>query len=115
MYNRREYESGIMREVMYEWGRISLHTHSLCDISIFVEPDKRNQGLSRQLMREILLIMTLEEALPEYVYIDTDASNGFWERVGFFRNPHVDDVTRPEYGYEMRATVLALHNFSQNI
>jgi GNAT superfamily N-acetyltransferase len=72
-------------------------TTGLTDINIHVEEAYRGKGFSRQLLRDLTYYV---KDPPKVVYIDTDASSGFWDKVGFRPNPRVDDVNVPEYGYE---------------
>lgn len=100
MYQYTELASHWKHEVAYSWGYVQLNisrTTGLTDINIHVEEDYRGKGFSRQLVRDLEYYV---QRPPKVVYIDTDASDGFWDKVGFQRNPRVDDVSVPEYGYE---------------
>jgi hypothetical protein len=83
------------------------HTHSksnvdplnLMDMSISVEDAYLKQNRSRQLMLELLT--SLDPQLADAtIYIDADASAGFWDHVGLVANPNYDTPDVPERGYE---------------
>jgi GNAT superfamily N-acetyltransferase len=118
-YTRDDLASGTLREITYrcdgkDVGRFSIYTHCIMDMSIFVEPEFRNKNISRTMIRALLMEMGLEKAFrPEaFVYIDTDASENFWDHVGLAPNPNVEDRSTPEYGYEKRITMEDLYRFS---
>lgn len=102
MYARTELLTGTHHEVSYSWGYIQLRiakSTGLADMSIHVEEEYRGKGFSRQLVRDLAYAM-LEKETPATVYIDTDASSGFWDKVGFQTNPNLDQENVPEFGYE---------------
>jgi len=101
MYSKTLYESGTKYEVSYSWGRVAVNVQSksnLADLSIYVEEEYRGKGYSRQLVRDITYYMQGEE--PTELYIDTDASGGFWQKVGMLPNPKIDDYNSCQHGYE---------------
>jgi hypothetical protein len=60
--------------------------------------DFQGKGLARQMIKLLCEKVNLPE--DTLIYVDTDASNGFWEAVGFISNPHYD--TKDEGGgYEL--------------
>ena len=100
---------GCVYELARPYGYFSItvqHTHSasdvdplnLMDMNISVEEEFRNRNLSRALMFDLL--SNLDPRLMEAtLYIDTDASAGFWAHAGLVPNPNCEaDV--PERGYE---------------
>jgi len=84
------------------------------DMTIFVEPEFRRKNLSRQMMHEMLNHLREEEAYSpsEFIYIDTDASEEYWDHVGLTPNPNMEDASLPEYGYEKRISMDALRHFA---
>jgi len=113
---KRVLESGTIREVEEPEGRTAFHTHgNVTDMSIFVEEEHRGQGWARRLVQALLLEAKREGFSAAYVYIDTDASEGFWDHVGFQVNPFHDNVSEPElYGYEKRVAWERLRQFAKN-
>jgi ribosomal protein S18 acetylase RimI-like enzyme len=107
-YVERHTTSGVYREIVYakktEIGRFALNTHSVTDASIYVEPEHRGKGIARKLIAKMKTILMKEGSYDKtlYVYIDTDASSGFWDHIGFLPNPNIDNPIVPEYGYEKR-------------
>ena len=115
-YVKRVLESGTIREVEEPEGRTSLHTHGIVtDMSISVEEEHQGQGWARRLVQALLLEAKKEGFSAEYVYIDADASQGFWDHVGFEVNPYHDNVSEPElYGYEKRVKWERLLQFAKS-
>jgi len=121
VYKRDDLTSGILREVTHridgvDVGRFSIYTHRILDMSIFVEPEFRNRNISRSMIQEMLHRMQLEAAYDPatLVYIDTDASERFWDHVGLVPNPNLDNQLTPEYGYEKHIRMDALLHFSRS-
>ena len=117
-YKRDDLASGVVREVTYriggvDAGRFSIYTHGLMDMNIYVEPEFRNRNISRKMIHHFMCHMRLEDAYDPtaFVYIDTDASENFWDHVGLTPNPNVENRSVPEYGYEKRITMEALDRF----
>lgn len=101
MYTKTCYDSCAKYEVSYSWGRIAVNVQSkskLADLSIYIEEEYRGKGYSRQLVRDITYYM--RDEAPEVLYIDTDASGGFWDKVGMLPNPKIDDYNCCQHGYE---------------
>lgn len=107
-YVEKQTSSGVYREIVYakktEIGRFALNTHAVTDASIYVEPEHRGKGVARKLIAKMKSILMKQGSYDEtlFVYIDTDASSGFWDHIGFLPNPSVADPNVPEYGYEKR-------------
>jgi GNAT superfamily N-acetyltransferase len=114
-YTKRVLASGTIREVEEPEGRAAFHTHgSVTDMSIFVEEEHRGQKWARRLVQALLLEAKREGFSVEHVYIDADASQGFWDHVGFEVNPYYDNVSEPElYGYEKRVEWERLQQFAK--
>ena len=118
-YTKRVLESGILREWQDTGSRVALNTQfrnsgTLTDISIFVDDEKRGQGMARRMMQRILFECAKDGFEPDYVYIDTDCSDGFWDHVGFVPNPLYEaPVDGMEYGYEKRVTWERLRQFAR--
>jgi len=118
-YKRDDLASGILREVTYhiegvDIGRFSIYTHGIMDMSIYVEPEYRNRNISRKMIAHLIQAMRNENDFNPlaFVYIDTDASEHYWDRVGLVPNPNVENRRVPEYGYEKRITMDGLYRFS---
>lgn len=118
-YTKRVLESGILREWQDTGSRVALNTQfrnsgTLTDISIFVDDEKRGQGMARRMMQRILFECAKDGFEPEHVYIDTDCSDGFWDHVGFVPNPLYEaPVDGMEYGYEKRVAWERLRQFAR--
>lgn len=59
----------------------------------------QGKGLARMMIN--LLCKRVNFDPKTLIYIDADASNGFWEAVGFKPNPYYDTKGREESGYEL--------------
>ena len=78
----------------------SLETVSL---SIGIEDDFQGMQLSRIMMWSAVLQLREEGVnMEQYVYIDTDASAGFWDAIGMI--PNEDDGIKG-FGYEKKITL----------
>lgn len=114
-YLKRVLDSGTVREVEQAEGRAAFHTHgNITDMNIYVEEEHRGHGWARRLVQALLSEARAEGFSAAHVYIDADASQGFWDHVGFVRNPFYDDVSEPEvYGYEKRVAWERLRQFAK--
>jgi len=118
-YVRQNLTSGLRREITYEIdfveiGRFGIYKMSkMMDMSIHVEPEHRGKGIARQMMQMMLQHMSDEGSYvpTDFIYIDTDASEGFWDHIGLVPNPNVEDRSKPEYGYEKRISMKSLNRF----
>ena len=61
--------------------------------------DFQGQGLARLMIKVLCEKVNFEPRT--LIYVDADASNGFWEAVGFKPNPYYDTKGREESGYEL--------------
>jgi GNAT superfamily N-acetyltransferase len=57
---------------------------SIPSMNIHVEDDYRGNGFARTMVRELLKNASWDENM--LLYIDTDASGGFWDRFGMVEN-----------------------------
>ena len=57
---------------------------SIPSMSIHVEDEYRGYGFARKMVRELLKNVSWNENM--LLYIDTDASSGFWDRFGMIEN-----------------------------
>ena len=118
-YTKRVLESGILREWEDGASRVALNTqvrggNTLTDMSIYVDDEKRGQGLARLLVQRILFECDKEGFQPAHVYIDTDCSDGFWDHVGFVPTPLYESPRDGmEYGYEKRGCWERLRQFAK--
>jgi GNAT superfamily N-acetyltransferase len=115
-FKKSVYYSNITYEVAYSWGYISLQEHlgtGLVSANISIEEEHQGKQLSRQLVRDLAYYTREEAGLVDtrFIYIDTDASAGFWDKMGFTTNPEVEDVNLPHYGYEKRIAWGQFKNF----
>ena len=85
-------------------------------MSINVEDEEdsgiyRNKGLSRLLIASMIYVLqnkvNVKLQNADLLYIDADASAGFWDKIGMIENPHYDDdeYVGPDKGYEKYITV----------
>ena len=93
-----------------EVGRFSVYRLHPWSLGIHIEEEWRGQGLSRRMMN---VMLDEWRARDEYdparvLYIDTDASSGFWDHIGMKANPDVENTKLPQYGYEKCITVKEL-------
>ena len=120
-YTKRTLESGVHRE--WEDGvgsRAAFYTQTrndgatLTDMAIFVDDAKRGQGFARFMVQQLLQWCRREGFEPDYVYIDTDCSDGFWDHVGFEPNPLAEEPRDGmAYGYEKRIAWERLRQFAK--
>jgi hypothetical protein len=92
-------------EILEDWGHIELRIDNatfLPSVSIYIQELEQKKGLSRILVKQLCSFLRSRCVAPAYIYIDTDASAGFWSYMGFVPNPLVEDETVPEFGYEKR-------------
>jgi len=88
--------------------------HIQC-MNIHVEDEYHGRGIARRLMRNVC--EKIIEVHPnvrdeQLIYIDTDASNGFWDNVGltynrYFESGQMRDLTGQ--GYEKHITFQRLY------
>ena len=117
-YTKRILASGTHRECEDGESRVALYTQtgptgSLTDVSIFVDDSKRGRGLARFMVQQLLAQCSRERFAPAFVYIDVDCSDGFWDHVGFERNPFEGDRREMAFGYEKRITWERLAQFAR--
>ena len=117
-YTRKDNLSGIQRDIIcridgIEAGRFRIYEHGIFDMSILIEDEFQGRGLARGMIKAMLDAMRSEGAYNPltFIYIDSDASAGFWNYLGMHANPNEDDLTCSEYGYEKRISMEALGNF----
>ena len=94
-----------------EVGYFSIHKPSW-SMSISIEPEYQNKGYARQLMKPII------NSLPDtqLLYIDTDASQGFWDHIGMKPNRHYTSRRLIEgAGYEKVIDVKTLKCFINKV
>jgi GNAT superfamily N-acetyltransferase len=96
-----------------EVGRFTVTRTAPFSIGIFVEDEERGQGYARKMMNFMLKEWTSrkEYDLSTILYIDTDASQGFWDHIGMRPNPRVEDLSAAEYGYEKCITVAEVDRY----
>ena len=118
IYTRKDHLSGIQRYITcridgIDAGRFGIYAHGILDMSILIEDEFQGRGLGRGMIKAMLDHMRSEGAYnpSTFIYIDSDASAGFWNHIGMHANPNEDNITCPEYGYEKRITMEALGNF----
>ena len=57
---------------------------SIPSMSIHIEDEYQGYGFARKMVRELLSRVSWDENM--LLYIDTDASGGFWDRFGMIEN-----------------------------
>lgn len=82
-------------------------------MSIHVEEEQRGAGLSRRMMNFMLEEWVSRGEYDPFrgLYIDTDASGGFWEHIGMTANPEMENKSVSHYGYEKVITVADLDHY----
>ena len=91
-------------------GTLPLAKSSLRTSGVF--PFTQKKGLSKIILKELMEVAREEGFRHPFIYIDTDASSGFWDHVGFTTNPYYEDQSKPDlYGYEKRISWEALWAF----
>ena len=106
---------GASREVEHPGqGHVAFETTpaGLTTVSAYVEEELRGQGLARRMFKELFDACFHEGFKTDYVYIDTDASSGFWDHVGFKPNPYNELRVSIFYGYEKRIKWSNLQKFA---
>jgi hypothetical protein len=77
-----------------------------CSMSIHINDAYQGKGLSRILMQGMINHVQLEYSVSsqQLLFIDADASTGFWDHIGMTSNPYYDygNVNREGSGYEKR-------------
>jgi GNAT superfamily N-acetyltransferase len=114
MYTKTVNGEATTREVEFKnIGRVSFYTKGeRTDISISIEEEHQKKGLSKLILKELMEVAREEGFRHPFIYIDTDASSGFWDHVGFTTNPYYEDKSKPDlYGYEKRISWEALWAF----
>ncbi len=83
------------------------------ELSISVDHDHLNHSLAR-LMIFSMFAVNHENMLDKIFYIDTDASNGFWDYIGMKLNHKYDNDNKYEEGsgYEKYITYQSLLNWT---
>ena len=87
-------------------------------MNIFIEDEFKSKGYSKIMMKH--MIDKILEDLPDInrdqmLFIDTDASNGFWDKVGLIESRYAYRI--PKYtiegaGYEKYITINNLYIFT---
>lgn len=83
---------------------------STCSMSIYVDERFQHMGLSKTMMRYML--EKIKVSKEQLLFIDTDASNGFWKHIGMRENRHYESTREViGKGYEKVITVGELQQF----
>jgi GNAT superfamily N-acetyltransferase len=104
------FDEVLVKEAEVEVGRFSVYRLNPWSIGIYVEEEWRGQGMARRMM-SFMLGEWRERGEYEparHLYIDTDASEGFWNHIGMRENADVADDSVPQYGYEKCISVSEL-------
>lgn len=83
--------------------------NNVASVGIYVAEAARGKGKARKYMAYFLRNVCAGH--KGFVYVDTDASGGFWAHAGFVKNPAAEDETKAQYGYELRASLTDLRLF----
>ena len=88
------------------------------DMNIFIEDEFKSKGYSKIMMKH--MIDKIFEDIPDInrdqmLFIDTDASNGFWDKVGLIESRYAYRI--PKYtiegsGFEKYITINNLYKFT---
>jgi GNAT superfamily N-acetyltransferase len=100
-----------------EVGRFTVYKGEVTSMGIFVEEKERGLGFARRMMNGMLEEWALRGRYDKelILYIDTDASNGFWDHIGMHSNPKFENETVPQYGYEKCISVSQLDYYLNGI
>lgn len=114
---KRKFETKSAEKEIVEIGSFGIDklgkTNSMT-INVEDEEDSgiyRNKGLARLLIASMIYVLqnkvNIKLKNSDLLYIDSDASAGFWDTIGMVENPHYDDdeYTGPDKGYEKYITV----------
>jgi hypothetical protein len=100
-----------------EHGHFGISRGPTRSMSIGIDEEYQLKGYSRPLMGAVLTEMNL--VATDKLYIDEDASEGFWDHVGLMDNPTYIfdpiDQDKEGYGYAKVITVKALRAFVGNV
>jgi hypothetical protein len=83
--------------------------NNVASVGIYVPETERGKGKAREYMAYFLTKVC--RGLNGFVYVDADASAGFWKHAGFAPNPAAEDEKKAQYGYELRASLADLRLF----
>lgn len=89
-----------------------------CNMTISIDDEHQGKGLTREMIKE--MVTTIKEKYPQIrsdqlLFIDADASDGFWDKIGMKENPNYDaDSTEEGSGFEKRITFGNLEKFANN-
>ena len=127
MYTKQICQSGCTREITYwekkqEKGSFRMYSTNTdqfvgntVDMSIYVEDTHRGTGLARKMMRELFLHINEEIGFDNVlIYIDTDASEGFWNHIGMIPNINYDTMGLIGSGYEKCIDFAELRTWAHN-
>lgn len=93
--------------INHEIGRFDIkQQHGTWAMTINVNEEHQGKGFSTLMIRracEAAKQANLFRA-TQYLYIDTDASGGFWKKIGMEDNPFYSDKKGEGSGYELRIT-----------
>ena len=89
---------------------------STCSMTIFLEEGYKNKGLSREMMKYMFEHIDYPLRENQRFFIDTDASNGFWDHIGMRANPLYDSKREViGRGYEKVISWREIKKFLKNI
>jgi len=75
------------------------------DLGIFIEDDYKKQGWSTPMIATMVESIGDRMADDQLLFIDVDASEGFWKHIGFKKNRHFRDTTRALVGQGYEAYI----------
>lgn len=114
--NERGVEALLMRGEE-EVGHFTVSLGTTASVGIGIDEEYRGKGHSIKLMRSVVDKLA-EDGFASNLYVDTDASEGFWKHVGFRPNPlyNFDEAQREieGAGYEMVISFNDLKNYINN-
>ena len=105
-----------------ELGRFYIDGEDLLDMSIYIEEDSnelRGKGLAKLMIGFLIINMVNTEIVRKdhLVFIDTDASAGFWDKIGMIPNRYYERNQRNinGSGYEKVITFSKLSKWALGI
>ena len=105
-----------------ELGRFYIDGEDLLDMSIYIEEDSnelRGKGLAKLMIGFLIINMVKTELVrkDQLVFIDADASAGFWDKIGMIPNRYYERNQRniSGSGYEKVITFSKLSKWALGI
>ena len=108
--NRERYRASLKDKLNEEVGYFEIDIKSPRELSIEIDEKYQGKGYTKKLINKLCKYLHTNEklSLDDKLYIDTDASTGFWEKIGMIDTPKND---KEGEGYEKVITFDKLCEF----